>query len=174
MKKINKLVYTALCLALLVVIQAVTKPLGQLVTGSLVNTILVVTTLTAGFYGGIAVALISPFVAFVFGIGTPFFLIVPMIALGNAVLVSVYAAVFHRIKLNDYYKWGISVPVAALCKFIVLYLGIVKIILPNLGETEKKIAALSATFSFPQLITAVVGGILAFIIVPAMKKALKI
>ena len=66
MKKINKLVYTALCLALLVVIQAVTKPLGQLVTGSLVNTILVVTTLTAGFYGGIAVALISPFVVGVY------------------------------------------------------------------------------------------------------------
>jgi len=42
-------------LALLVTLQALTKPLGQLVTGSFVNAVLAVTVLVAGLSGGITV-----------------------------------------------------------------------------------------------------------------------
>ena len=57
--KIRWITETAVMLALLVSLQAITKPLGQLVTGSCVNAVLVVATLTAGVWSGVAVALLG-------------------------------------------------------------------------------------------------------------------
>ena len=75
-KKIRFITETAVMLALLVALQAVTKPLGQLVTGSFVNTVLAVTVLFAGLYSGITVAVISPVLAYLLGIA-PQILTVP-------------------------------------------------------------------------------------------------
>ena len=55
---------TAIMLALLVILQAVTKSAGQIVTGSCVNAVLAVTVLLGGVSSGLTVALVSPFVAF--------------------------------------------------------------------------------------------------------------
>ena len=63
-KKIRWITETAVMLALLVALQALTKPMGQLVTGSCVNAVLAITVLLAGISSGIAVALISPVFAF--------------------------------------------------------------------------------------------------------------
>ena len=73
-------------LALLVALQAVTKPLGQLVTGSCVNGVLALTVLLVGMSGGITVALISPVFAFLFGIAPNLVTVVP-IMLGNVCFV---------------------------------------------------------------------------------------
>ena len=62
-KKILWITETAIMLALLVTLQALTKPLGQLVTGSCVNAILAVTVLVAGISSGVTVAVISPVLA---------------------------------------------------------------------------------------------------------------
>ena len=59
-KKILWITETAVMLALLVTLQAVTKPLGQLVTGSCVNTVLAITVLLVGLHSGITIALMSP------------------------------------------------------------------------------------------------------------------
>ena len=58
---------TAVLLALLVIMQAVTKSAGQLVTGSCVNAVLAVSVLVAGLSTGLTVALVSPFAAFLLG-----------------------------------------------------------------------------------------------------------
>ena len=73
-------------LALLVTLQALTKPLGQLVTGSCVNTVLAVSALVGGLWCGLTVAVISPILAFLLGIA-PQILTVPAIMAGNAVFV---------------------------------------------------------------------------------------
>lgn len=171
MSKTKYITYTALCIALLVAVQFFSKALGQIVTGSLVNFILAASTLIIGTWCGAAVAAVSPFAAFLFGIGTPIFPLVPMIAAGNAVLILIYAAVFKLKKLKEYYKWGISVPAAALCKFTFLYFGVVKLVLPIINMPSKQAAAISITFGAMQFITAAVGGTLAFLTVPALKKA---
>ena len=80
---------TAVMIAILVMIQFITKSFGQYVTGSLVNLVLAVAALTIGLWEGIIVAAVSPFFAFMFGIGPAFIQIVPFVALGNAVLVVV-------------------------------------------------------------------------------------
>ena len=85
-KKIRWITETAVMLALLVSLQALTKPMGQLVTGSCVNAVLAVTVLVAGLYSGLTVAVISPILAYIWGIA-PQILTVPAIMAGNTVYV---------------------------------------------------------------------------------------
>ena len=67
-KKLLWITETAVMLALLIALQALTKPMGQLVTGSFVNAVLAVTVLVAGLSSGITVAVISPVLAYLLGI----------------------------------------------------------------------------------------------------------
>lgn len=90
MKKTIWIAQTAVCLALLLAVQFVTKSLGQFVTGSCVNLVLAIAALIGGVWSGVTVAVISPFCAFLLGIGPAFFPMVPCVALGNAV----YAVLF--------------------------------------------------------------------------------
>ena len=77
-KKIRWITETAVMLALLVSLQAITKPLGQLVTGSCVNAVLAITVLAAGLYSGITVAVISPVLAYLLGIAPKFLPFLPL------------------------------------------------------------------------------------------------
>ena len=85
-KKTIWITKTAVLIALLVVLQWVTKPLGQLVTGSCVNAVLAIAALLAGMASGLTVALASPVFAFLFGIA-PNLITVPVIMAGNAAFV---------------------------------------------------------------------------------------
>ncbi|MEG1801315.1 MAG: hypothetical protein RR273_05000, partial [Oscillospiraceae bacterium] len=67
--KTLKIVQTGIFLALLIVFQVTTKSLGQLVTGSLVNFTLIGSVLAVGLWGGLAVAIVSPVLASLLGIG---------------------------------------------------------------------------------------------------------
>ena len=83
-RKIWWITETAIMLALLVTLQALTKGFGQLVTGSFVNVVLAVSVLVGGWSIGLTVALISPVLAFLLNIA-PMALTVPAIMAGNAV-----------------------------------------------------------------------------------------
>ena len=177
MKKVRILTETAAMLALLIVLQWLTKPLGQLVTGSAVNAVLAVTVMLVGWVGGVTVALLSPIFAYVLGIA-PQVLTVPVIMLGNAVFVTLlhFIGGNYKILLRSAAAW-LS---AAVCKFFVLFglvnYGICGILAKPLLEQgllkEPMLKALPATFSTPQLITALIGGGLALVLVPVVKKAL--
>ena len=174
-KKIRWITQTALMLALLVALQALTKPLGQLVTGSCVNAILAVTVLVAGLGSGITVALISPVLAFLLGIA-PQILTVPAIMLGN----TVYVVLLHLLTGQHIVKKIAAWLVAAAAKFAALYAVVVWLICGVLAERllaagtlkEPMLKALPATFSWPQLFTALIGGAVALLIVPVLRKAL--
>ena len=62
-KKIRWITETAILLALLVTLQALTKGFGQLVTGSCVNAILAVAVLVAGLGSGVTIGIVSPVLA---------------------------------------------------------------------------------------------------------------
>lgn len=165
---------TALFTASLIVMQAVTAPLGnQFVTGSIVNLVLIISVMTCGLTSGLSVAVVSPVLAKLFGIG-PLWEIIPFIILGNIVLVALWYFIGNREIINKNVSRIIVLVVAAICKFGVLYLGIVKIAIPFfLNLPEKQVTVISAMFSFPQLITASIGGAVAFLILPVIKKAIK-
>ena len=177
-KKIRWITETAIMLALLVTLQALTKPMGQLVTGSCVNAVLAISALVGGLASGITVAVISPVLAFLLGIA-PQILTVPAIMVGNTVYVVLLSLLADPAGKN-LVKQAIAWVVAAAAKFACVYLIVTKLICgvmaPGLlaAGTLKQpmLKALPATFSWPQLFTALIGGAVALIIVPVVKKAL--
>lgn len=177
-KKIRWITETAVLLALLVILQALTKPMGQLVTGSCVNAVLAVTVLVAGLYSGIVVAVISPVLAYLLGIA-PQILTVPAIMAGNAVYVVLLffiAGKDSRKLVRQIFAWL----AAAVAKFAALYAIVVWLIcgvfskglLESGALKAPMLKALPATFSWPQLVTALIGGAVAMLIVPILRKAL--
>ena len=178
-KKIRFITETAVMLALLVSLQALTKPMGQLVTGSCVNAVLAISALVGGLASGITVALISPVLAFLLGIA-PQILTVPAIMVGNTVYVVLLSLLADKDGKNIV-KQIIAWIVAAAAKFAALYIFVVKIICGVMAPSllaagtmkEPMLKVLPATFSWPQLITALIGGAVALLIVPVLRKALK-
>lgn len=171
-KTIRWITRTAIFVALLVVVQAATAGLGnQFVTGSAVNLILIVSVMTCGLASGTTVAVISPVLAKLFGIG-PLWQIIPMIMLGNFVLVLLWRLIGTKGDKKIFYPAALLV--AAGCKFLVLWLGVTKWIVPVvLGLPAPKAGIISAAFSWPQLVTALIGGVLAIVILPLVRKAIK-
>jgi hypothetical protein len=171
---------TAVLVALLIALQWVTKPLGQqLITGSCVNAVLAFGALLCGLSSAATVALLSPIFAWILQI-SPQIVTVPAIMAGNLVFV-----VALRILAG-----GDEVPVwrrvaawliAALLKFAVLW-ALVKTLIctvmaPTLLEQgilkEPMLTALPATFTWPQLFTALIGGGVAILIAPLLRKVIK-
>lgn len=165
---------TAVFLALLVVAQWATAPLGNpLVTGSLVNLMLILSVMTGGLPSGVVVAVLSPVLAKLLGIG-PLWSLIPFIVAGNLVLVVVWHVV-GNLRLRVGVAYGLALVSAAVAKFLVLYLGIVQLAVPLLLQLpEKQAAVVSATFSVSQLFTALAGGALALLVLPVLKKALRL
>ena len=160
---------TAIMLALLVILQALTKSAGQVVTGSCVNAVLAVTVLLAGLSSGLTVALVSPFVAFLLGIGPQLLPIVPAIALGNTVYVLLGYLAGKKAPL---WRQILALVCAAAAKFLTLYLVVVKLLCAIVPLKEAQVATFSTMFSWPQLITALIGGAAALLIAPVVRKAL--
>lgn len=178
-KKVLWITETAVMLALLVALQAITKPMGQLVTGSFVNAVLAVAALVAGLSSGITVAVISPVLAYLLGIA-PQILTVPAIMVGN----TVFVVLLQTIAGKDSKKLArqiIAWAVAAAAKFAMLYGVVVWLICGVFAEglmasgvlKAPMLKALPATFSWPQLFTALIGGGIALLITPVLRKALR-
>ena len=166
---------TGVLLAVLIVLQAVTKSLGQLVTGSCVNAVLAVAALTCGLSSGLVIALVSPVLAFLLGIA-PQLVTVPAIMAGNAVFVVVLSRIAEAGTVRKVLLWL----AAAAAKFAVLYLLVVKficgVLAPGLLEggmlKAHMLKALPVMFAWPQLFTALIGGGIALLMAPVLRKAL--
>lgn len=177
-KKILWITESAIMLALLVTLQTLTKPAGQIVTGTCVNACLAVATLVGGIGCGLTVAFFSPIAAFLLGIA-PQILTVPAIVVGNMVYVAILYVLVDR-SGKKIFKQAIALLVSAASKFAVLYFLVVKIICGVMAEgllakgllKEPMLKVLPATFSYLQLITALLGGMLALFIVPVLLRAL--
>lgn len=178
-KKVLWITETAVMLALLVALQAITKPMGQLVTGSFVNAVLAVTVLVAGLYSGITVAIVSPVLAYLLGIA-PQILTVPAIMVGNTVFVVLLYFVAGKDSKQIVRQIAAWVSAAA-AKFAALYAIVVWLICGVFSESllssgvlkAPMLKALPATFSWSQLFTALIGGGVALLIVPVLRKALR-
>ena len=172
-KEIFWITRTAIFIALLVVLQAATASLGnQFITGSIVNMMLVVSVMTCGLASGLTVASVSSVMAKLLGIG-PLWSLIPFMIAGNITLVLIWHFIGNRnISKNKFAAYITALIIAAIMKFAVLYIGIVKIAVPVLLKLPATQATvISGIFSFPQLITATIGGVIAIIIFPRLKKA---
>lgn len=168
MSKTKFLTRTAASVALVVLAQLAGKllPAGaviagpfsvsQLITGSLVNCVLLSAAGINGIWSGIIVGLISPVLAFFLGIGPAIFAVTPLVACGNAIIVA-------AAKLTEKLNKLLSVIVSAAAKCAFLWIS-VPALLGALGVPEKQLRAMSVMFSWPQGITALIGGLLALLV----------
>ncbi len=163
---------TAVMTALLLILQITTKAAGQYVTGSCVNAVLAVSVLASGVWSGAVVALLSPFFAFLLGIGPQLLPIVPSIAVGNLVFVLLLGLLAAGREIPSW-RAGAAWLAAAAGKSAVLYLLVVKLLCAVLPLQEPQIAVFSAMFSYPQLVTALVGGGIGLLLAPMLRRAMK-
>ena len=183
-KNIRWITETAVMLAMLIALQALTKPLGQLVTGSCVNAVLAIAVLFVGLSSGITVALISPVCAFLLGIAPNFVTVLP-IMIGNVCFIVLLRLILQR-DFKSRWRQAVALLCAAIVKFGVLYLLVVKVICGVAADAllGKKIGdvvvlappmlkMLPTMFAWPQLFTALIGGAVALLVVPVLRKALK-
>jgi len=171
-EKVLWITRTAMLIAMTVVLQAVTLQFGnQFLTGSIVNLMLVLSVMICGLSTGLTVAVFTPILPTLLGFG-PVWPIVPFIAAGNMALVALWHFIGNRNIINFYASHAIAMAAGALGKFLVLYFGIVKIAAPYILNLPPQ-NPLAVLFSYPQLITASIGGICAILLLPTLTKAVK-
>ena len=117
----------------------------QLLTGSFVNMCLLIAAMTTGIVGGICVGIVTPFIALGLGLN-PNVLLVPFIAVSNAVYVVIFGVVV----------WLLRVDSGGL-KFAFLYFVGVKWIYPLLFNV-KQMETISVMMGALQWFTALIGG----------------
>jgi hypothetical protein len=175
-KSILWITQTALLSALLVGWQALSVQFSTLVTGSGVNFILAVGAMLFSMSTGLTLSMISPLMAALIGIA-PNWVLVPFIMTGNAVYVLMWHVIGKR-KPETIFRLT-ALLAAAGAKFGVLYLGIIHVAVPFITDNFKEPLSVAMPErliglfgGFHQLITALAGGALAFITIPALNKAL--
>jgi len=127
--------------------------------------------MTCGLPTGLTVGLFTPIMPTLLGFG-PVWPVVPFIAAGNMALVTAWHFIGNRKLISTYVSFILATVAGAVAKFLILYFGIVRIAIPYiLGLPAQNV--MSVLFSYPQLITASVGGVCAIILLPTLLKALK-
>lgn len=143
--------------------------LTQLVTGSLVNCVLFVFTAQVGIWSGLIIGILSSVLASLIGIGPAVAAVVPVVACGNGILALLFGLVSgkrERLRIP-----AVIFAAAVKCAFLWLC---VPAVLKALGSVpDKQVAALSIMFSWPQGVTALIGGALALLILPRLSKQRK-
>ena len=92
---------------------------------------------------------------------------------GNITLVLIWHFIGNRRWGHKYTAPMIALAAAAAAKFLVLYLGIAQIAVPFfLRLPAPQAAVISNMFSIPQLLTALLGGGVALLVLSPLKKAI--
>lgn len=171
---------TAMFLALVILAQFIGSRMsagglmGQLVTGSLVNMLLIVSGIVAGISSGLVIAIISPILASLLGIGPTFPQIIPVIMLGNVIIVVLTYTAYRTLSKskNAFVRQGgilLGFFTSGAVKAGFLWLGVVKVVLPMLTQLKPaQVDTLSLMFSWPQLLTAMIGSLVAIVVLPSM------
>lgn len=178
-KSVHFITITAMGIALVIVAQFAGSflPAGaviagpftvkQLITGSLVNCILFVFTAYAGLGSAVIVGILSSILASIIGVGPTVLPIVPLIACGNAILCIIFWLIADKFSLSNL----IAVISASVVKCAFLWITVAPLLGILTSVPEKQVKALSIMFSWPQGVTALLGGILALVIIPRLKKS---
>ena len=135
----------------------------QWITGPIINAVLLLATVLVGPMEAVLIGLVPSTMALVAGLlPLPLAPMVPFIMIGNAVLV----VFFHYLKNQNFI---LRLVMSALFKFAFLHLS-VTIVMAKLLDTGL-VAKLAVMMSWPQFVTAVIGGIVVY---PFIKNRLTI
>ncbi len=160
--------------SLRIVIPKVTIPgmgdLDQYIIGSLVNACLIIAAVMVGAGGGITISILAPVIALIQG-EIAFPILVPFVALGNIAIVVCVALLYKKSKIGSF---AVGIVVKFLCLYITVVHIALPLIVPNLQGDKVQIIPkmLSFKFSWPQLVTATIGSIIASFVLPLLDRFL--
>ncbi len=158
----KKITAIAAMIALCTVFQAM-KGISPYITGSAVNAILIISALSTGWVGGLVISCLTPIFAYILGL-TPLLQMIPImvfvIAVGNASLV-VTTLVGFQMKEKSL---PITLLLGSAIKALILWVLVWFVVLPIFGAElpDAVVLAAKASFSVMQLITAIIGSVIAF------------
>lgn len=144
------------------------NPVIVYIVGSLINMILIIAALSTGVWSGAFIGIMTPLVAFTTG-HLPFPVLIPFIAVANIILVVSFVLVKNFLG-NKNTSFIVAGVIAALLKFLVMYLSATFILPLFAAIPAPAIAKLSAAWSIPQLVTALIGLGLAISIKTGLRK----
>jgi hypothetical protein len=126
----------------------------QLITGTIVNAVLFTSTILLGWPAAITIGILPSLFALTFGtLPQPLALMIPFIITSNAILV----ISFYFLKSKSFWLAVLS---ASLLKFV--FLLATSQIMINIALSGKVAKSIAQMMSWPQLITALLGGILVY------------
>lgn len=141
---------------------------NQLITGPLVNALLIISTLTLGVSASLTLGLIPSLIALSRGL-LPIALApaVPFIMVSNAIYILVFAKFIKKDKTTNkgFFTGVIS---GSILKFAFLA-SVSQIILPKLFTSAELTQKVIFMLGLPQLVTALIGGVIAFLIYKGIK-----
>jgi hypothetical protein len=171
-RKINTrfITRTALLLAIVIVFQLLGRfmgPYNNFIVGPIVNAVLIIATAASGLWSGTAIAVIAPIVSALTNkaaIAPIILAFSPFIAAGNFIIVLSFSLLMKKSKVA-------GVITGAIVKFAFLY-GAITVFAGLMNLKPKVASSLTTLFSWPQLVTALVGGVIALIVIKLMGKQL--
>lgn len=175
--KVRFLTRTALLLAVAIAFQIFGQliPLyNNFIVGPVVNAVLLVATASVGFWSGVSISVIAPLVS-AFTNKAPIAPLVlgfsPFIIIGNVILV-LFFHLFRKKKSIAFIPGPVlGVAAGSVLKFVFLYSAIS--VFTSLVEMKPQQAVtLTNLFSWPQLVTAIIGGAIALIILKLAGRSL--
>lgn len=138
---------------------------SQALTGTIVNATLFVAAVVIGVPGAILIGIIPSVVSAMTGLLAPAILpMVPFIVVSNAILIVLFA----KLGTKSYWK---GMVVASFVKFA--FLSIVSLFVIRLFVPAKVASQLALMMTWPQLFTAISGGILAYLVLGAADRLKK-
>lgn len=151
----------------------------QAITGPIINAMLLISLLCLGLDSALLVALIPSVVALSRGL-LPLSLapMVPFIMLGNALYIIIFAQMLRIAPMNNAVNsidmkqarpnFALAVIMAAMSKFLFLH-AMSQLVLPQLLP-GKLLTKASLMLSWPQLITALAGGFIAWVVTQSLSR----
>ncbi|MBR4528943.1 MAG: ECF transporter S component [Lachnospiraceae bacterium] len=178
----KQIAVTAILLAICILSQFL-KNLSVYVTGPIVNLCLIMAAMSVGLVWGIILALITPVTAFLIAaspVMTAVPGIIPLIMLGNAVLVVCVYFLFRPavtggkplISIRSLLMALISCAAKGAFMGLTIALWLLPTFIPEASPLRGKMPVFQTTFSLTQFITAVIGFVYFFIIWTPLGKSL--
>ncbi|APC41785.1 ECF transporter S component [Clostridium estertheticum] len=170
-RNVNNLIKSSLFLALAIVFQVVGKSfpgISQFFVGPAVNAVLILTAIICGGTYGVLVGSLTPLLAYLTGqLASALGPFIPFIITSNILFVLSFIILNKRGKYGKY----LGIIIGSFIKYIFLSISASKLIpLFELNIPTKIINKLVITMGIPQLITALIGGFFALIIISILRK----
>ena len=173
MKLTTKQIATAGILLAICIVSQFFKNFSVFITGPIINACLILATITCGLLPGLILAVITPITAF-FITGNPVMSAIPlmivMIILGNAILVLFVHFCGVKTQIRFILGMILGSVVKALFMGATISYGLLPRMLPE--AMAPKLPVLQANFSTVQLITALIGAVIAYVIWIPLKKVI--